>query len=183
VARGCSLNEDDAADVSQTTWTRLAERLESIREPARLGAWLATTARRESLRILRYQQRHVGVETCSDALFGADDPTIGQILEREREDELWHALESLPGPCKALLRAMFADPAPTYAEISSAFHMPIGSIGPTRARCLERLRCQVEEATARDVPTSGRASPPTVAPAGSPRRVAPVTVSFRRRVS
>jgi len=166
IARGHALDPADAADVSQTTWLRLAEGLSSLREPERLGAWLATTARRESLRVLRRQQRHLPVETCiewpcGDATVSPDQP----LIEEERDAALWRAFDALSGPCKALLRALLADPPPSYAELSTAFDMPIGSIGPTRARCLDRLRDRVE--------------PRCEMPSGS-RTVA---VSGRRRVS
>lgn len=142
VARGHGLDQADAADVSQTTWLRLAEQLALIRDPERLGAWLATTARRECLRTLRRQERHVSVDECAEWICG-DGMAELEPPASERDDELWSAFEALSGNCKALLRAMLADPPPTYAELSTAFEIPIGSIGPTRARCLDRLRDRI----------------------------------------
>ena len=142
VARGHGLCQADAADVSQTTWLRLAEQLSFIREPERLGAWLGTTARRESLRTLRRQERDVSVEQCIDCADIASD-VVDDMANRERDAALWSAFEGLSPSCKALLRALLADPPPTYAELSDVFEMPIGSIGPTRARCLDRLRDRV----------------------------------------
>ena len=154
VARGHGLDQADAADVSQTTWLRLAEQLGAIREPDRLGAWLATTARRECLRTLRRQERHVPVDLCSDWDCGGTDIEVGDdMMKKERDAALWSAFEALSGNCKALLRALLADPPPSYAELSDAFDMPIGSIGPTRARCLDRLRDRIEP---RPTHTAGR---------------------------
>lgn len=144
VARGHGLDQADAADVSQTTWLRLAEQLGLIREPDRLGAWLATTARRECLRTLRRQERHVSVDECADWICGDGALELGEeIVSQERDAALWSAFEALSGNCKSLLRALLADPPPSYAELSDVFDMPVGSIGPTRARCLDRLRDRI----------------------------------------
>ena len=140
VIRGHRLSGADAADVSQTTWLRLVEHLDRIKDPARVGAWLATTARRESLHTLRLSGRHI---PCGDDLpqVEADTPGIDDALLRdERDAELWEALGRLAPRDQALLRILSVEPAPSYREIASALAMPIGSIGPTRARCLERLR-------------------------------------------
>ena len=141
VARGHGLGRADAADVSQTTWLRLAEHLRTLREPEQVGAWLITTARRESLRTLRRSRHHVLVDSCTDWCGSGGTSDIDEnLLAGERDEELWKAFDGLSGPCKALLRMFLADPPPTYADVSAAFDMPVGSIGPTRMRCLERLR-------------------------------------------
>ena len=140
VVRGYRLSPHDAADATQTTWLRLVEKLDDIRNPEGLGSWLATTARHECLRIQRIGQRHVltdGFDLPDEAMFSALD---AGLLTRERDSALWQAFETLVERCKALLRLLIADPAPSYDEIGAALGMPIGSIGPTRARCLERLR-------------------------------------------
>lgn len=143
VARGHGLSAEDAADVSQTTWLRLAEHLHRIREPERMGGWLSVTARNESLRVRRLARRQVPVETLSEL---PDDSTgcsvDRRLLESERDTQMWRAFELLPGPCKLLLRTLMADPAPSYVEVSAVLGMPIGSIGPRRSRCLARLREQ-----------------------------------------
>jgi RNA polymerase sigma factor (sigma-70 family) len=147
VARGHGLDRADAADVSQTTWLRLAEHLRTLREPERVGAWLITTARRESLRTLRRSRHHVLVDPCND--WCGSGPSIEldeNLLAGERDAELWQAFEGLSGPCKALLRMFLADPPPSYADVSAAIDMPMGSIGPTRMRCIERLRGCVSKA-------------------------------------
>lgn len=147
VARGVGLGRADAADVSQTTWLRLAEHVRSIREPASVGAWLATTARREALRTAQAAGRSVLRDPLdpSGGVADADAPTVDAgLLAEERQAALWRALRRLPMPCRSLLRLLLADPAPSYAEVSAALNMPIGSIGPTRARCLDRLRVAPE---------------------------------------
>jgi RNA polymerase sigma factor (sigma-70 family) len=141
IARAHRLNPTDAADVSQTTWLRLAEHLSRIRDPERVGAWLAATARHECLRLLRRSQRELP--------FGDDlpepDPTAApssaaRLVRNERAAALWEAFGQLPERCQTLLRVLIADPPPAYEDVGEALGMPVGSIGPTRARCLERLR-------------------------------------------
>jgi RNA polymerase sigma factor (sigma-70 family) len=146
VARGHGLSPVDAADISQTTWLRLAEHLDTLREPDRVGAWLVTTARRECLRTLQRSKNHVLMDTSLDWCNPRNEIELDhEMLEDEQDEELWRAFEGLSGPCKSLLRMLMADPAPSYADVSAAFKMPIGSIGPKRARCIERLRVWVAE--------------------------------------
>ncbi len=143
VARGHGLSVADAADVAQTTWLRLAEHLHRIREPERIGGWLSTTARNESLRVRRLSRRQVAVDAIGELPDdGADSDAACRLIESERDAALWQAFETLPAPCKVLLRTLMADPAPSYVEVSAALGMPIGSIGPRRNRCLDRLRKQ-----------------------------------------
>ena len=141
VARAHRLDQADAADVSQTTWLRLVEHLERIREPERVGAWLAATARHECLRVLRRSGRQVPTDLDLDAPMDDESPAVesGLVADQERA-ALWRALDRVPPRCRSLLRVLMADPPPNYAEVAAALDMPIGSIGPTRARCLERLR-------------------------------------------
>lgn len=140
VARAHRLSDADAADVAGATWLRLVEHLDRLREADRVGAWLATTARRESLRVLRNGQRQV---PSGDDLGEQwhDEPDAGaDLIVEERDAVLRRAFGRLSHRDQALLRLLTADPAPSYEEISAALEMPIGSIGPTRARALERLR-------------------------------------------
>jgi RNA polymerase sigma factor (sigma-70 family) len=144
VARAHRLPDADAADVVQATWLRLLERVDEIKEPARVGAWLATTARRECLRVMRIARRDVlsgeePVEYESNDL-APDDA----LLLAERDQGLWRCFSRLRPSDQALLRLLLADPRPAYEEISAVLDMPIGSIGPTRARALARLRCELE---------------------------------------
>lgn len=148
VTRDHGLSPPDAADVSQTTWLRLAEHLHRLRDPERVGLWLVTTARNESLRTLRRRQREDLADPASHTLdrasAGADDSVERGVLEAERDAALWRAFETLSPPCKVLLRTLMVDPSPSYAEVSAQLGMPVGSIGPTRNRCIDRLRRRSE---------------------------------------
>ncbi len=140
IARAHRLSDADAADVAGATWLRLVEHVGDLREADRVGAWLATTARRECLRVLRGARRQVATGDDIEAE-PADDTDIGaELMTAQRDVALWRAFARLPGRDQALLRLLVADPAPSYEEISAALEMPIGSIGPTRARSLDRLR-------------------------------------------
>src|SRR5262245_9976837 len=138
VARSHRLSTVDASDVVQTTWLRLVEHLGRLQDPERVGAWLATTARRECLRTLRHSARQVPTEELPEAT--GDVKLDAAMLTKERDRALWQAFGALSERCQTLLRLLVADPPPSYDEISAALDMPIGSIGPTRQRCLERLR-------------------------------------------
>lgn len=142
VARAHRLNTADGEDVVQVTFLKLVSHLHTVRDPSRVGAWLATTARNESLSLLRRAGRTVPVGD-DDALDAADPalpPVESGLLAEERDAALLSALDRLPERCRRLLRVLMADPEPTYEEVGLALSMPIGSIGPTRGRCLEQLR-------------------------------------------
>jgi RNA polymerase sigma factor (sigma-70 family) len=138
--RSYRLADAEAADVTQTTWLRLVENLDRIHDPDRLGAWLATTARRECLRLIRRSGRELATDDEWVLDTPTDEPLDGPLLARERDAALGRALARIGERCQALLRLVaLADP-PTYEEIGAALGMPIGAIGPTRARCLDKLR-------------------------------------------
>jgi RNA polymerase sigma factor (sigma-70 family) len=144
VARTHRLSEADISDVAQVTWLRLFENLDRITEPARVGAWLATTARRECLSILRGAQRHT---LCGDDMPESEcteAPADDALIEAERDMVLWRCFMRLRGRDQALLQMVLAEPRLGYDEIAAALDMPIGSIGPTRARALERLRQELD---------------------------------------
>jgi RNA polymerase sigma factor (sigma-70 family) len=148
VARSVGLSASDAADVCQTTWMQLVRHASSIHDPDRIGAWLATTARREAILISRRSRRDIP---------SGDDPVLEQqsaspvidltdaALARDERVicALRAAIAELPERSRQLLALLATDPVPPYAEISRRLDMPIGSIGPTRARALERLRRSV----------------------------------------
>jgi RNA polymerase sigma factor (sigma-70 family) len=144
IARGMGLGRADAADAVQTTWLRLVENLEGIRDPDRLGSWLATTLRRECYEMTRRAARVRPVEPGGpdgwDGLPSAADPLDAALLRDERDAALWRAFAALRPACQALLRVLMADPPPSYAEVSAALDIAVGSIGPTRQRCLGFLR-------------------------------------------
>ena len=139
-ARAHRLSRDDAADVAQTTWLRLVENLDRIREPERLGAWVATTARRECLRHIRLRGRELATDEAD--VFESEthgDPTLG-LIAGERDRALWRAFSRLSERCQALLRLLVSQDEPSYETIGAALDMPVGAIGPTRIRCLDKLR-------------------------------------------
>lgn len=143
VARSFRLTSADAADVYQATWLRLVEHLAEIRDGDRLGSWLCTTAKREALALLRRGRRNISVSDV-DLLTGvASDisPAVEERLMRQEEHTiLWRAFGRLSDNCQRLLRVIFADPPLSYAETSDVLDIPVGSIGPTRARCLANLQ-------------------------------------------
>jgi RNA polymerase sigma factor (sigma-70 family) len=149
VARGFRLSLADAADVSQTTWLRLVENLDKIHDPDHLAGWLATTARRESLRVIRRAQREVpdgGDSAEEDPEAGgffdgalAQDPEAAVVADEDRRD-LWTAYGTLSDRCRNLLRVVAVTPLESYAAVAEVLGMRVGSIGPTRSRCLEQLK-------------------------------------------
>jgi RNA polymerase sigma factor (sigma-70 family) len=140
-ARTHRLAAPDVEDVTQTTWLRLLQGADTIRNPDAIGAWLETTARRESLRVLKAKQR----ERPTDDLEVFDGPAPPMADQPRPSPErcavaLTAALEELTGHQRSLISTLFSDPAPRYGDVSLALGIPIGSIGPTRARALKRLR-------------------------------------------
>ncbi len=142
VTRSFRLSRDDAAEVCQTTWLRLVEHLHTIREPERLGAWLATTTRRLCLMTLRRSYRTVPSDLEETRLISPDatDELDAALEADQRRVALRLAFEELPELGRTLLQTLAGDPAPSYGDVAAALGIPIGSIGPTRARCIERLR-------------------------------------------
>ena len=149
ITRAHRLSVGDAADVSQTTWLRLVENLDRLDDPSRVGAWLATTARRECLRILRLSDRQVLVEDEAELERGGErqaEPVDALLLKAEEAEAVRAAFVRLPERCQEILALLMADPPPSYSDVSVALRLPIGSIGPTRGRCLEKLRLLMAEA-------------------------------------
>lgn len=147
VARAHRLSRADAEDVCQVTWSRLVTHLRTIRDPDKVGAWLASTARHESLRLLKRTGRLVPTDD-EFAFEGQDDITPApdaRLLANERQVAVWDAIGTLSMPCQRLLRLLMADPPFTYDEITEMLGRPQGSIGPTRRRCLDRLRDRLAE--------------------------------------
>src|SRR4029077_14821609 len=143
VARRHRLSASDAADVSQTTWLRLVEHIDRIQDPERVGGWLATTARHEALQVLRISDRELPSEHDNYIDLVAAEHAEGvdaDLLTEERDTMLWSLVSMLPARCQLLLSVLHAESRLSYVEIGEALDMPTGSIGPTRARCLEHLR-------------------------------------------
>jgi len=129
-------------DIGQTVWLRLVENISRLREPAALPGWIATTTRRECLRALRADSRGgMEVPTPAGELPPDESAALEQeIIEAELHAALRAAFAELPANCRALLSMLVSDPPAGYAQISATLGIPMGSIGPTRARCLARLR-------------------------------------------
>ena len=147
VARAFRLDTATAGDAIQTTWLRLVEHLDRIQDPERLGGWLATTVRRECLQVLRRNTREriaPGGDAALDAIDTEAEPLDAALLADERDAALWRAFREIPDRCQRLLRVLIATPPPSYEQVAAALDIPIGSIGPTRARCLARLRTLLE---------------------------------------
>jgi RNA polymerase sigma factor (sigma-70 family) len=137
------LSRQDIDDVGQSVWLLLVENIGSLREAAALPGWLATTTRREALRVLRVAQRHDHADLPPDGQMPVDPgaATIEEeLIVAERNAALRAAFAELQPSCHELLSLLVADPPLGYADISARLNMPVGSIGPTRARCLNRLR-------------------------------------------
>jgi RNA polymerase sigma factor (sigma-70 family) len=147
VASGFRLGHADTAEVIQTTWLRLVEHLDTIKQPEALPGWLATTARREALRMLRLRGREVLAEDVQMLQAPTVDGQPGPekaALAAERKRLVWKAFGQLPDNCQVLLHLLTVV-MPTYAQVAELLEMPIGSIGPTRARCLKRLQALIAE--------------------------------------
>jgi RNA polymerase sigma factor (sigma-70 family) len=135
------LSSHDSEDVGQTVWLLLVEQLGKLREPAALPGWLATTTRRECLRVVTASHRSDRLTSLDDALQFVDDVVIDEeILMAELNAGLRAALAELPPQCRQLMSMLLRDPPCSYSEISATLQIAMGSIGPQRARCLERLR-------------------------------------------
>ncbi|HEX4816036.1 MAG TPA: sigma-70 family RNA polymerase sigma factor [Nonomuraea sp.] len=133
VARACGLSPADAADVVQGAWLRLLQHLETIKDPARVGGWLATTVRRESLLLLHKDRPGIlSAEVVEDP-----DPATA-VLETDGRQLLWKSVSALHEPCRTLLQLVAIDLGSRQTALRLG--LPMGSVGPTRARCLEKLR-------------------------------------------
>jgi len=137
------LSNHDREDVGQNVWLLLVEQLGKLREPAALPGWLATTTARECLRVVTASRKSQRLGTQIDEAAQLKDDTVvidEEMLMAERNAVLRAAFAELPPRCQRLLGMLLSDPPHSYAEISAALDIPVGSIGPQRARCLERLR-------------------------------------------
>jgi len=140
IARSYRLSATDVDDVLQTTWLQLFNHIDRVREPAAVAGWLATTARRECLRMLQAPMRE-RLSDDPDLGEGSDlaDPE-GELMSAELRIALGRALATLPERHRRLMTMLVAQPTMAYQELSTALSMPVGSIGPIRARSLARLR-------------------------------------------
>jgi RNA polymerase sigma factor (sigma-70 family) len=149
VARRHRLSRADAADASQNTWIAVARRLPTLRRPERLAGWIATTARRECLKIHAARGREIPADRldvpepsgvvagCGVADLDGPEPAV---LRSARDRLLWQAFASLPGRCRDLLGLLAQAPELTYAQLGAALGINVNSVGQTRGRCLDLLR-------------------------------------------
>ena len=145
VVRAYRLAPDVAEDVVQTTWLSLVKSRASIQEPAAVGGWLTTTARREAWKVAKATGRGIPVEDDELARRLPDEGSAeSEVVRRDTEGRLWDAVENLSERCQALLRIVAFEHRPDYREIAADLGMPVGSIGPTRGRCLQKLRALIE---------------------------------------
>jgi RNA polymerase sigma factor (sigma-70 family) len=142
ITRDHRLGESDASDVAQITWLRLLEHIDRLEQPHRVGSWLAATARNECLRNLAARKKIVSTD--DDAILQvafAHQPEIDEeLLAAERAQTVRDAMSYLPQRWRQMLEMLMADPPASYTDISDQLGFPIGSIGPTRRRCLTKLR-------------------------------------------
>ena len=150
IAMRAGLDEHAAADVFQTVFSRLLAHLPRLAQPERVQAWVVTTAKREALRQRRQAQRHPSLTRADDAegegledrLVDESPPVEDALAELQQLDLLRAGLDRLDQRCRDLLMLLFTDDdaAPVYDEVARRLAMPVGSIGPTRSRCLGKLR-------------------------------------------
>lgn len=140
-ARGLGLGHHDAEDAAQATWFRLARHIKALREPGSLPAWLHTAVRREGLRIKAKRKREqlVADFPAEAAVEGEHDVKLAAAM---RSEAFAHALSAMPERHRELMLTLAVEPPLSYAEIATRLNVPIGSIGPIRRRCLDRLRTQ-----------------------------------------
>ncbi len=152
------LSRADIDDIGQTVWLLLVEQLGNLRQPAALPGWLATTTQRECLRVVRAASRYDHAELPEASQASADQPpemVEQQIIAAELSAAVRSAFAGLPEHCRRLLSMLISDPPLPYAEISATLSIRVGSIGPQRARCLNRLRRSPSLAAYCDTPSAG----------------------------
>jgi RNA polymerase sigma factor (sigma-70 family) len=143
VARSQGLSGTQAEDVVQNTWLRLIQHSASITDPQGVLKWLLTTARREAWAVTRRARREEVREDVGEAVTAArppEDDTMDVVLRSQDQSLLWRHVRDLPERCQTLLRVIALADRPDYAQVAEALGMPVGSIGPTRGRCLAKLR-------------------------------------------
>lgn len=148
VVRAYRLSPELAEDVVQTTWLSLVRSQASIQEPTAVGGWLTTTARREAWKVAKATGRALPVEDDELARRLPDEASAeASVVRRDGEERLWEAVDRLSERCRQLLRIVAFEHRPDYTKIAADLGMPVGSIGPTRGRCLQKLRALIETET------------------------------------
>ena len=143
VPRRYGLSREDAADITQLTFTILFQSMDTLPEDSTLGAWLTTVARRHTWRLLDRKRREGagGYERSNEGTSMLANTGTDDVERWELAEWLDHGLLLVGRPCRDLLSALYLDPEePSYAEVAARLGMAVGSVGPTRIRCLKRLR-------------------------------------------
>jgi RNA polymerase sigma factor (sigma-70 family) len=141
--RAQRLDATSTEDVLQTTWLALVRNADKITDPRSVLQWTIVTARREAWRVVRGQGRQTPQDRIDDDLISPEESPETVALRSETEKVLWSHIAKLPDRCRELLRVIaFAD-RPDYSELARSLGMPVGSIGPTRGRCLGKLRASL----------------------------------------
>jgi len=144
VVRATGLDKEASEDVVQNTWLTLVRSADSVRDPQAITRWLCTAARREAWRVSKASTRTRPVEDeVLDARMPAQTSPESEVVTGDENARLWQALGRLPERCQKLLRIVAWEPRPDYSSVADTLDMPIGSIGPTRRRCLEKLRVEL----------------------------------------
>jgi RNA polymerase sigma factor (sigma-70 family) len=144
VVRATGLDREATEDVVQNTWLTLVRSADSVRDAQAITRWLCTAARREAWRVSKAGSRTRPVEDdVLDARLPAQDSPESEVVAGDQSALLWQALSRLPERCQRLLRIVAWEPRPDYSSVADSLEMPIGSIGPTRRRCLDKLRVEL----------------------------------------
>lgn len=151
IARACGLDRVEAEDVVQTTWLTLVRHRESLREPQAVAAWLSTTTRRQAWKVKRRSGRSVphGDDFVTDSVSVAPSAER-EAVNADESGRLWAAVATLDERCRYLLRLVAFTHRPDYGEVAAELDMPVGSVGPTRGRCLKKLKNALEKEGFRD---------------------------------
>jgi RNA polymerase sigma factor (sigma-70 family) len=144
VVRATGLDKETSEDVVQNTWLTLVRSADSVRDPQAITRWLCTAARREAWRVSKAATRTRPVDDeVLDARMAPQTSPETEVVTGDENSRLWQALSRLPERCQRLLRIVAWEPRPDYSSVAETLSMPIGSIGPTRRRCLEKLRVEL----------------------------------------
>jgi RNA polymerase sigma factor (sigma-70 family) len=145
VVRATGLDKEQSEDVIQTAWLALVRNAHVVGDPQAVARWLCTTARREAWRVSKNAGRSTPVD--DDSLewhLPSQGSPESEVVLNDEQSRLWESIGHLPERCQKLLRIVAMEPRPDYARIAGELKMPIGSIGPTRGRCLDKLRHELE---------------------------------------
>jgi RNA polymerase sigma factor (sigma-70 family) len=146
IVRATGLDRQAAEDVVQSTWLTLVRSADAVRDAQAITRWLCTAARREAWRVSKSATRVRPVEhEMLDARMPVQTSAESEVVVGDEKALLWQALSRLPERCQKLLRIVAWDPRPDYSSVADTLDMPIGSIGPTRRRCLDKLRLELGE--------------------------------------